>query len=73
MTTEEEILATIGKNLRSRRSKLGLTQQMLADRCKIPRTYIADVESGRRNLSVKTLGRIARGIRLRMTQLIRGL
>lgn len=66
--TLREILAT---NVRRIRAEKGLSQDALADLCEIDRTYISGIERGLRNLSIDTLERLARGLRLEPWQLIR--
>ncbi|MEI7578413.1 MAG: helix-turn-helix transcriptional regulator [bacterium] len=46
--------------LRDTRKKEGMTQQKLADLLNIPRTTIAKIESGQRNVTVLTLMKIAK-------------
>lgn len=41
--------------LRELRQKIGLTQQQLAERAKLPRATVVKVESGKRNATLETL------------------
>jgi transcriptional regulator with XRE-family HTH domain len=50
-----------------------LTQAALADRCGLHRTFIGSVERGERNLSVLNLRRIARTLRVPLTELLEDL
>lgn len=45
--------------LRKLRKKHQLTQQKLADKMKVKREYIAQIESGNYNATIQTLSRIA--------------
>lgn len=45
----------IGHEIKYRRLKLGWTQQHLADRLGVVRSYIADLEKGRKSPSIETL------------------
>jgi transcriptional regulator with XRE-family HTH domain len=47
--------------MRQLRETKGWTQETLAERANIDRSYIAGIEAGLRNPSVKALARIARG------------
>lgn len=48
-----------GAAVRKRRLDLGLSQEELAERSGLHRTYISDVERGARNVSLDNIGRIA--------------
>ena len=44
----------IGEKIRSRRAKLGMSQEQLADLCGITSSYIGHIERGSRQLSLNT-------------------
>jgi transcriptional regulator with XRE-family HTH domain len=50
---------SLGKILKERRTQLGLTQRVLADRVAIKASHVAYIESGRRRPSLPLLERIA--------------
>jgi transcriptional regulator with XRE-family HTH domain len=50
----------------------GMTQQQLADLCGLHRTFIISIEKGRQNASVNTLVRLAAGLRVLPSELLRG-
>ena len=52
------ITSKIGNRIRELRKKEGISQEKLAFKADLDRTYIAGVESGKRNVSVKTLKKI---------------
>jgi transcriptional regulator with XRE-family HTH domain len=56
------ITARFGAAVRSLRHSLGLSQETLAERADLHRTYIADVERGARNVTLKTMERLARAL-----------
>ncbi len=73
MTTsidEKRFLRALGERIRAQRQKLGLTQQQLADKCTIHRTFIGSVERGERNISVLNLRLLARVLRVRIAELL---
>lgn len=47
--------AILAENVRSFRKEHGLSQEELADRCELHRTYIGSVEREERNVSLSTL------------------
>ena len=52
------ITQIIGKLIRERRKALELSQEKLALKAEIDRTYLAGVEQGKRNISIKNLEKI---------------
>lgn len=54
-----EILA---KNIRELRLTKQLSQEELADICRLHRTYISDIERGNRNVSIDNIEKIAKGL-----------
>jgi len=58
-------LATIaGDNIRGFRNKLGVSQEKLAEYADLHRTYIGSVERGEYNLTLQTLERIAKALKI---------
>ena len=56
---EGELQKVVGKNLRAYRESLGLSQEEFADEVGVHRTYMGALERGERNLTLKSLERIA--------------
>ena len=63
-------LARIGTAVRAARERLGMTQQELAWRADMHRTYIGGVERGERNLSTLNLLAIARALGVQVGDLV---
>lgn len=55
---KEHILIRYGQAVRKVRLEQGISQEELADRCGLHRTYISDVELGKRNISLENIERI---------------
>ncbi|MBZ0201868.1 MAG: helix-turn-helix transcriptional regulator [Ignavibacteria bacterium] len=51
-------LLNIGNHLHKRRIQLGLSQEDLAYKAHIDRSYISGIERGKRNISIYTLKKI---------------
>ena len=66
-----DIRARFGERLRSLRKRRGWTQVELADYLGLRRTYVSDLERGKRNVSLLTMEIIARGFGLSVSQLVR--
>ena len=59
MADDNELARRVGKHLRAWRDERGLSQEGLADFLGVHRTYVGGLERGERNLSLRTLARIA--------------
>lgn len=57
-----ELQRRVGRNLRAVRQARGMSQEDLAELLGVHRTYIGSVERGERNLSLRGLEELARGI-----------
>jgi transcriptional regulator with XRE-family HTH domain len=56
---EGDLQRRLGRNLRSLRRAKGLSQEAFADTLDIHRTYMGGLERGERNVTLKTVERIA--------------
>lgn len=56
---EGDLQRTVGRNLRAYRLERGLSQEAFADVLGVHRTYMGGLERGERNLTLKSLERIA--------------
>ncbi len=59
-----------GRRVRERRHALGLTQQELADRAGLHRSYIGQIELGKRNVTLKSVAKIARALQVDIASLL---
>lgn len=69
----EEIRVRFGKVVRSRRHELQVSQEEFADMCGMDRTYIGGIERGERNVSLVNIERIAKTLKISLSELFRGL
>jgi len=67
----EDIKLKLGRNIRETRIKEGYSQEELASRCGLHRTYISDVERGERNVSVENIEKIAKALKTEPNELLR--
>jgi transcriptional regulator with XRE-family HTH domain len=56
---EGDLQRTIGRNLRAYRLARGLSQEAFAELLGVHRTYMGSVERGERNLTLRSVERIA--------------
>ncbi len=56
------ITENVGKRIRELRTAQGLSQEKLALKADLDRTYIAGVEQGKRNISMKSLEKIIKAL-----------
>lgn len=54
-----DIVKIFGKNVKKYRRKLGISQEELADRSNLHRTYISAIECFRRSIALENIQRIA--------------
>lgn len=64
-----DIRARFGARVRYLRNKRGWTQAEMADRLGIDRSYLADLERGKRNVSLFNIEIIAQGFELTLSRL----
>ena len=57
-----DIKLKIGQRIRELRKQLEISQEALALKAEVDRTYITDVENGRRNISSEILERIIKAL-----------
>jgi transcriptional regulator with XRE-family HTH domain len=67
---ELAIISTVAENVRRVRKAAGLSQEELALSAEVDRTYISQVERGKRNITVVVLDRLARAMRTTAAELV---
>lgn len=71
MTTEEQILLNrLAEQIKLQRSKLGLSQEKLAEKCNFDRTYISLLERAKRNPSYLSLKKLCDGLEIELHELL---
>lgn len=65
----ERLLENFGQVIRERRLKQNLSQEGLADLCSLHRTYISDIELGKRNVSLSNIEKIAAALGIDMSDI----
>ncbi len=67
------ILIRFGRAVRKRRLELDLSQEDLAERADLHRTYVADIERGVRNLSLRNIDKLAQALEISIADLFASL
>jgi len=61
----------IGERIRAQRKQLGLSQEALAEKSNLHPVYIGNVERGANNVSIDSLMRIARALKVALHDLVK--
>ena len=67
---KDSFLRSLGARLRQCREKRQWTQEQLAERAELDRSYIAGIEAGLRNPSIKAVAKIAHALDLTLSELL---
>ena len=68
-----DIQVKLGQRIRELRTSLNLSQEKFALLIEMDRTYLASVEAGRRNISIKNLEKISKGLNVSLSQMFKNL
>ncbi|MCG2710860.1 MAG: helix-turn-helix domain-containing protein [Candidatus Omnitrophica bacterium] len=63
------ILKQFGDKVRSNRLKKNLSQEKLAELSGLHRTYIGQIESGKRNIALKNINKLAKALKISVKEL----
>jgi len=58
------IKVNVGLRIRELRNEIGISQEALANKAEIDRTYVTDVENGRRNISIENLEKLVNALEI---------
>ncbi|HEY4917605.1 MAG TPA: helix-turn-helix transcriptional regulator [Solirubrobacteraceae bacterium] len=61
---EGDLQRTVGRNIRAYREAKGVSQEAFADALEVHRTYMGGIERGERNLTLRSLERLAERLQL---------
>ncbi len=70
MSDSQNIQIRFGERVRNVRSQKGISQEALADKAGLHRTYVSSVERGERNVSLSTVERLATALEISMADLM---
>ncbi|MEM6332636.1 MAG: helix-turn-helix transcriptional regulator [Planctomycetota bacterium] len=70
MAARLPIQVRFGQHISRLRADAGLTQEEVALRCKVSRTYLSQLETGERNPSLSSLEKIAKAFKVSLSDLM---
>jgi len=69
----KQILVKFGKRVREERIKLGLSQEELAEKASVHRTYIGMIERAEKNITLENIEKIAKALDLDISDIFKDL
>jgi len=66
----DDICTRVGDTIRKYREKMDISQERLAELAELHRTYIGQVERGEKNLTLRSLERIAKALKIKARDLL---
>lgn len=67
------ITKKFGERIRELRTQRNMSQEKFALQIDMDRTYLASVESGKRNISLENISKIADGFEITLEELFKGM
>lgn len=71
MISKHKILNIFGENVRLYRRKLDISQEELADRANLHRTYIGMIERAEKNITLLNMEKIANALKVKIEDLLK--
>ena len=65
---ENAILVRFGHAIRKLRNAKGISQEAFASMCDLHRTYISDIELGKRNVSLENIQKMAEALNMQISE-----
>ena len=70
---KKDVLIKFGERVCSERKRLGFSQEKLAYRAGVHRTYIGMIERAEKNITLENIERLSQALNLKMHELIKNL
>ncbi len=70
ISMKQRILVKFGHKVRSERKRLGLSQEKLAARAGVHRTYIGMIERAEKNITLENIEKIAKALQIKISDLL---
>ncbi|HPM47572.1 MAG TPA: helix-turn-helix transcriptional regulator [bacterium] len=65
-----DVLKQFGNRVRELREKVGISQEELAYKAELHRTYISSIERGAQNISLRNIQKLAKALGVTMKELV---
>jgi transcriptional regulator with XRE-family HTH domain len=62
------IQVKFGQRIKELRNQIGISQEALANKAEIDRTYVTDVENGRRNISIQNIEKLVIALQISLKE-----
>ena len=66
-------MVKFGKKVREERKKLGYSQEVLAEKAGVHRTYIGMIERGEKNITLANIQKVSKALKVKISKLTEGL
>lgn len=66
---KKDVLVKFGKKVKEERLKMGLSQEQLATRAKVHRTYIGMIERAEKNITLKNIQKISTALNMELSDM----
>ena len=66
---QNDLLLAFGQTVRKTRLSKDISQEKFADMCDLHRTYISDIELGKRNVSLENIEKMANALDMSISEL----
>lgn len=66
---KREVLIKFGKRVRDERMRLGLSQEELASRAGVHRTYIGMIERAEKNITLENIEKISKALKITLSEI----
>jgi len=70
---KREILIKFGKKVREERARLGLSQEELASRAGVHRTYIGMIERAEKNITLENIEKVSKALKISISDFFKGI
>ena len=70
---KSKILIEFGNRIREERLRLGISQEELASRANVHRTYIGMIERAEKNITLENIEKIAKSLNVRICDLFKNI